>query len=149
MPSSEEPPQLELKPLPNGLKYAFLGPGETFPIVISSALNEEQEGKLLNVLRDHKSALEWTIADIKGISPLICTHKIYLEDDCKTSREPQRRLNPTVKDVKNEVIKLLDAGIIYPISDSKWSKWVSSTQVVPKKSGMTMVKNENNEMIPT
>ena len=146
MPSSEEPPQLKLKPLPNGLKYAFLGPGETFPIVISSALNEEQEGKLLNVLRDHKSALGWTIVDIKGISPLICTHKIYLEDDCKTSREPQRRLNPTMKDVKNEVIKLLDAGIIYPIFNSMW---VSPTQVVPKKSGMTVVKNENNEMIPT
>ena len=75
---------------------------------------------MLNVLRDHKSALGWTIADIKGISSLICTHKIYLEDDCKTSREPQRWLNPTMKDVvKNEVIKLLDAGIIYPISDSK------------------------------
>ncbi|XP_065629882.1 uncharacterized protein LOC136067643 [Quercus suber] len=147
VPSSEEAPQLELKPLASGLKHAYLGPGETFPVVISSALNEEQEGKLLNVLRDHKSALGWTIADIKGISPLICTHKIYLEDDCKTSREPQRRLNPTMKDVvKNEVIKLLDAGIIYPISDSKC---VSPTQVVPKKSGMTVVKNENNEMIPT
>ena len=48
--------------------------------------------------------------------------------------------------VKNEVIKLLDKGIIYPISDNKW---VSPTQVVPKKSGMTVVKNENNEMIPT
>uniref|UniRef100_A0A2N9GY26 Integrase catalytic domain-containing protein n=1 Tax=Fagus sylvatica TaxID=28930 RepID=A0A2N9GY26_FAGSY len=118
MPSSEEIPQLELKPLPNGFKYAYLGP-----------------------------ALGWTIADIKGISPLICTHKIYLEDDCKTSREPQRRLNPTMKDVvKNEVIKLLDAGIIYPISDSKW---VSPTQVVPKKSGITVVKNANNELIPT
>uniref|UniRef100_A0A2N9H911 Integrase catalytic domain-containing protein n=1 Tax=Fagus sylvatica TaxID=28930 RepID=A0A2N9H911_FAGSY len=147
MPSSEEIPQLELKPLPNGFKYAYLGPGETFLVVISAALNEEQEGKLLCVLRDHKLALGWTIADIKGISPLICTHKIYLEDDCKTSREPQRRLNPTMKDVvKNEVIKLLDAGIIYPISDSKW---VSPTQVVPKKSGITVVKNANDELIPT
>ena len=99
----------------------------------------------MNVLRDHKLALRWTIADIKGINPLICTHKIYLEYDYKTSREPQRRLNPTVKDVKNEVIKLLDAGIIYPIFNSMW---VSPTQVVPKKSGMTVVKNENNEMIP-
>jgi hypothetical protein len=121
MPSSEEIPQLELKPPPNGFKYAYLGPGETFPVVISAALNEEQKGKLLCVLRDHKLALGWTTADIKSISPLICTHKIYLEDDCKTSREPQRRLNPTMKDVvKNEVIKLLDAGIIYLISDSKW-----------------------------
>jgi hypothetical protein len=110
-------------------------------------LNKEQEGKLLCVLRYHKLALGWTIADIKGISPLICTHNIYLEDDCKTSREPQRRLNPTMKDVvKNEVIKLLDAGIIYPISDSKW---VSPTQVVPKKSGITVVKNANDELIPT
>jgi hypothetical protein len=110
-------------------------------------LNEKQEGKLLCVLRDHKLALGWTIADIKGISPLICTHKIYLEDNCKTSREPQRRLNPTMKDVvKNEVIKLLDAGIIYPISASKW---VSPTQVVPMKSGITVVKNANDELIPT
>ena len=147
MPSSEEAPQLELKPLPNGLKYAYLGLSETFPVVISSTLNEEHEGKLLNVSRDHKSALGQTIADIKGISPLICTHKIYLEDDCKTSREPQRRLNPTIKDVvKNEVIKLLDAGILCLIFDSKW---VSPTQVVPKKSRMTMVKNANNKMIPT
>ena len=146
VPSSEEAPQLELKPLPSGLKYAYLGPSETFPVIISSALNEEHEGKLLNVLRDHKLALGWTIANIKGISPLICTHKIYLKDDCKTSREPQCRLNPTMKDVKNEVIKLLDAGIIYPISDSKQ---VSPTRVVPKKSRMTVVKNENNEMIPT
>jgi hypothetical protein len=121
MPSSEEIPQLKLKPLPNGFKYAYLGPSETFPEVISAALNEEKEGKLLCVLRDHKSAIGWTIANIKSISPLICTHRIYLEDDCKTSREPQRRLNPTMKDVvKNEVIKLLDTGIIYPISDSKW-----------------------------
>ena len=121
MPSSEEIPQLELKPLPNGFKYAYLGPGETFPIVISAALNEEQEGKLLCVLRDHKLALGWTIADIKGIRQLIYTNKIYLEDDCKISREPQHRLNLTIKDVvKNEVIKLLDAGIIYPIFDNKW-----------------------------
>ncbi|KAJ4717067.1 Retrovirus-related Pol polyprotein [Melia azedarach] len=89
----------------------------------------------------------WTIADIKGISPLICTHKIYLEDNAKPSRQMQRRLNPNMKDVvRNEVLKLLDVGIIYPISDSTW---VSPTQVVPKKSGVTVVKNENNELIPT
>uniref|UniRef100_A0A2N9HVI2 Integrase catalytic domain-containing protein n=1 Tax=Fagus sylvatica TaxID=28930 RepID=A0A2N9HVI2_FAGSY len=136
-PRFEELPVTEKKP----------SPGETFPVVISAALNEEQEGKLLCVLKDHKLALGWTLADIKGISPLICTHKIYLEDDCKTSREPQRRLNPTMKDVvKNEVIKLLDASIIYPIFDSKW---VNPTQVVPKKPGITVVKNANDELIPT
>ena len=48
--------------------------------------------------------------------------------------------------VKKEVLKLLDVGVIYPIADSKW---VSPTQVVPKKSGVTVVANENNELIPT
>jgi len=95
----------------------------------------------------HKNALGWTIADIKGISPLICTHMIYLEESAKPFREMQRRLNPNRKEVvKNEVIKLLDNGIIYPISDSKW---VSPTQVVPKKSGVTVITNEKNELIPT
>ena len=106
-----------------------------------------QEGKLLNVLRKHKSAIGWNIADIKGISPLVCTHKIYLEDNAKPSREMQCRLNPTMKEiVRTEVLKLLDVGIIYPIAGSKW---VSPTQVVSKKSGITVIKNENNELIPT
>jgi len=95
----------------------------------------------------HKKALGWTIVDIKGISPLICTHKIYLEENGKPSREMPRRLNPNMKEVvRNEVIKLLDNGIIYPISDRKW---VSPTQVVPKKSGVTMITNEKTELIPT
>uniref|UniRef100_A0A2N9I9L5 Reverse transcriptase/retrotransposon-derived protein RNase H-like domain-containing protein n=1 Tax=Fagus sylvatica TaxID=28930 RepID=A0A2N9I9L5_FAGSY len=121
VPSSVEAPKLELKPLPVELKYAFLGQEETFPVVISSKLNDEQESKLLKILRMHKGAIGWTIADIKGISPLICTHRIYLEDNVKPSREMQRRLNPNMKEVvRAEVLKLLDVGIIYPISDSKW-----------------------------
>jgi len=76
---------------------------------------------------------------------LICTHNIYLEENAKLSREMQRRLNPNMKEVvKNEVIKLLDNGIIYPISDSKW---VSPTQVVPKKSGVTVITNKKNKLI--
>ena len=78
---------------------------------------------------------------------MICTHRIHLEEDVKPSRQPQRRLNPIMKEVvKKEVLKLLDVGVIYPIADSKW---VSPTQVVPKKSGVTVVANENNELIPT
>ena len=78
---------------------------------------------------------------------MICTHRIHLEEDVKPSRQPQRRLNPIMKEVvKKEVLKLLDVGVIYPIADSKW---VSPTQVVPKKSGVTIVANENNELIPT
>jgi len=136
-----------LKPLPFNLKYSFLGENETFPVIISSNLSAHQEGKLLQTLKMHKNALGWTIADIKGISPLICIHKIYLEENAKSSREMQRRLNPNMKEVvTNEVIKLLDKGIIYPISDRKW---VSPTQVVPKKSGVTVITNEKNELIPT
>ena len=99
------------------------------------------------MLREHKGALGWTIADIKGISPLICSHHINLEDDVIPRRDPQRRLNPTMKEVvKSEVMKLLDAGIIYPVADSKW---VSPTQVVPKKSGVTVIENEKGALIPT
>ena len=147
LPSEERPPKLELKPLPTHLKYAFLGEEDTFLVIISSSLELNQENKLLEILRTHIAALGWTIADIKGISPLICTHRIHLEEDVKPSRKPQRRLNPIMKEVvKKEVLKLLDVGVIYPIADSKW---VSPTQVVPKKSGVTVAANENNELIPT
>ena len=101
----------------------------------------------MEILRTHKTAIGWKIADIKGISPLICTHSIHLEEDVKPSRQPQHRLNPVMNEVfKKEVLKLLDIGVVYPIADSKW---VSPTQVVLKKSRVTMVANEHNELIPT
>ena len=78
---------------------------------------------------------------------MICTHKIHLEENAKTSQQPQRRVNPHMKEVvRAEILKLLDAGIIYPISESKW---ISPTQVVPKKSGLIVVKNDKGELIPT
>jgi len=147
IPSSVQPPKPDLKSLPFNLKYSFLGENETFPVIISSKLNAHQEGKLLQTLKMHKNALGCTITNIKGISPLICTHRIYLEENAKPSREMQPRLNPNMKEVvKNKVMKLLDNGIIYPISDSKW---VSLTQVVSKKSGVIVITNEKNELIPT
>ena len=86
------------------------------------------------------------MADLKGISPSICTHKIYLEEDAKPIRQMQRRLNPKMQEVvKKEVLKLLDVGIIYPISDSQW---VSPTQVVPKKAGLTVAPNSKGELVP-
>ncbi|XP_042969136.1 uncharacterized protein LOC122301831 [Carya illinoinensis] len=110
-PSGEQTPSLDLKPLPAQLKYAFMGPHQNFPVVISSHLTDSQERKLLEVLTKHKKAIGWTLADIKGINPLVCTHKIYLEEDAKPAREMQRRLNPTMKEVvKTEVLKLLDVG---------------------------------------
>ena len=120
LPSEERPPKLELKPLPSHLKNAFLGVEETISVIISSSLELDQENKILEILRTHRTALGWTIEDIKGINPLICTHRIHLEEDVKPSRQPQRRLNPIMKEVvKKDVLKHLDVGVIYPIADSK------------------------------
>ena len=97
----------------------FLGSAETLPVIIASDLDKEQESKLLSILSEHKKAIKWSLADIKGISPDVVMHRIYFEEKAKNSRVPQRRLNPAMKDiVKAEVLKLLDAGIIYSISDS-------------------------------
>ncbi|XP_070025028.1 uncharacterized protein [Nicotiana sylvestris] len=146
-PSIEEPPKLELKPLPDHLRYMFLGPDSTLHVIISSSLLDVQVERLVQVLQENKTAIGWTMADIKGISPAFCMHKILLEEGHKHSREHQRRLNQNMKEVvKKEVIKWLDAGIIFPIFDSNW---VSPVQYVPKKRGMTVVKNENNELIST
>ena len=139
--SLTEPPQLELKPLLENLKYVFLGPSNTLPVIISSCLTTDQEKQLLKVLKECKSALEWSIADIKGISPSICMHKIILEPNTEPVRDKQRRLNPNMLEVvKKEIVKLLDFGMIYAISDSEW---VSPIQCVPKKGGITVVKAEN------
>src|SRR5436853_4969401 len=89
--SSLTPPQsskLELKILPDTLKYVFLGSNDTFPLIIASDLNADQEDQLIKFLKEQKEAIGWTIADLKGISPSIVMHMIYLEDDAKTSREP-------------------------------------------------------------
>ena len=106
-------------------------------MVVSSTLTSDQGDSLLGVLRKCKKAIGWQISNLKGISPLVCTTHIYMEEDAKPVRQPQRRLNPHMQEVvRGEVLKLLQAGIIYPISDSLW---VSPTQVVPKKSGITVI----------
>ena len=143
----KEPQQLELKPLPAELKYEFLEENEQCPVVISSLLTTAQEHDLLHLLKRNNQALGWKISDLKGINPSICTHHIYLEEESKAVRQPQRRLNPHLQEVvRSEVLKLLQAGIIYPIYDSTW---VSPTQVVPKKSRVTTVKNEKGEGLST
>ncbi|KAM1180337.1 hypothetical protein ACFX2G_019815 [Malus domestica] len=147
LPSIIQAPILDLKPLPSHLKYIFLGENETLPAIISSSLTAQEEEKLVQVLKEFKSALGWTLADIKGISPTTCMHHIFLEEEAKPTREAQRRLNPPMMEVvKKEIIKLLDCGVIYPISDSRW---VSPIQCVPKKSGVTVVENAENELVPT
>ncbi|KAM2102022.1 hypothetical protein ACFX1T_000343 [Malus domestica] len=113
------PRHIERKPLPSHLKYVFLGEQETLSVIISSSLTAQEEDKLVRVLREYRTAIGWTLADIKGISPTTCMHRILLEEGAKPSREAQRRLNPPMMDVvKKEIIKLLDCGVIYPISDS-------------------------------
>ncbi|CAN6547333.1 unnamed protein product [Malus baccata var. baccata] len=146
LPSIIQAPILELKPLQSHLKYIFLGENETLPAILSSSLTAQEEEKLLRVLKEFKSALGWTLADIKGISPTTCMHHIFLEEGAKPTREAQRRLNPPMMEVvKKEIINLLDCGVIYPISDSRW---VSPVQCVPKKSGVTVVANAENELVP-
>ncbi|CAN6691834.1 unnamed protein product [Malus baccata var. baccata] len=146
LPSIVQAPILDLKPLLSHLKYIFLGENETLPAIISSSLTAQEEEKLVRVLKEFKSALGWTLADIKGISPTTCMHHIFLEEGAKPTREAQRRLNPPMMEVvKKEIIKLLDCGVIYPISDSRW---VSPVQCVPKKSGVTVVANAENELVP-
>ncbi|KAJ9558232.1 hypothetical protein OSB04_012846 [Centaurea solstitialis] len=145
--SLEEPPDLELKDLPEHLEYQFLEGNNTLPVIISSLLTANEKERLVEVLKKHKKALAWKISDIPGISPSFCTHKILMEDNFKPCVQKQRMLNPKMQEiVKKEVIKLLDTGIIYPISDSPW---VSPVQVVPKKGGLTVVTNDNNELVPT
>jgi hypothetical protein len=146
LPSIVQAPKVELKQLPDHLKYVFLGEDDTLPVIISNKLTKEQETRLVDVLTQHKTAIGWTIADIKGISPSTCMHRILLNEEAKPSRQPQRRLNPPMMEVvKKEVLKLLQAGMIYPISDSEW---VSPTQVVPKKGGITVMENKEGELVP-
>ena len=88
-----------MKELPRHLNYCFLGPKKVKPMIISVALNELEEQKLLEILRKYKETIAWSVEDLKGISPYICMHKILLEENTKTSIEHQRRLNPVMKEV--------------------------------------------------
>ncbi|XP_076959077.1 uncharacterized protein LOC143635058 [Bidens hawaiensis] len=145
-PSIEAPLSLELKELPPHLEYAFLDNESDLPVIISSQLTDDEKSKLVDVLKAHKQAIVWKLIDIQGISPNFCTHRILMKDEYKPVIQSQRRLNPNMSEVvKKEVIKLLDAGLIY-ISNSSW---VSPVQVFPKKGGMIVVTNERNELIPT
>ena len=138
---------LVLKKLASHLKYAYLESPKRKPVIISSKLSDAEEQKLLKILKKHKESIAWSIEELKGISPSICMHKILLEETSKPSVEHQRRLNPVLKEVvRKEVLKLLNAGFIYAISDSPW---VSPVHVVPKKGGFTVIRNEKNELIPT
>ena len=119
--ATEKPswPPMELKPLPFGLRYVFLNSDVESPVIISDKLSEEEMNKLIAILEKHRSVLGYNLQDLKGISPALSTLRIPLDPVIAPSREPQRRLNNTMREVvKKEDLKLLDAGIIYPVPHS-------------------------------
>nr|GFA23386.1 reverse transcriptase domain-containing protein [Tanacetum cinerariifolium] len=145
--SIDKPPEVELKDLPPHLKNAFLKGDDKLPVIIAKYLSVEEKSALIKVLKSHKQAIAWKLSDIKVINLEFCTHKILMEDDFEPAVQHQRRVNPKIHDViKKEVLKLIDVGLIYPISDSPW---LSPVHCVPKKGGFTVVENEKNELIPT
>ena len=100
----------------------------------------------MKIIKEHKEAIGWSLTDIKGIRPSMCMHRILLEEDSKPTVDAQRCLNPSMKKVvQKEVLKWLNARVIYPTSDSSW---VSPVQVVPKKGGTMVIINEKNEILP-
>ncbi|GJV46757.1 reverse transcriptase domain-containing protein [Tanacetum coccineum] len=145
--SINEPPEVELKDLPPHLEYAFLADNNKLLVIIAKDLSDDEKTALIKVLKSRKQAIAWKLSDIKGINLEFCSHKILMEDDYEPAVQHQRRVNPKIHDViKKEVEKLLDAGLIYPISDSPW---VSPVHCVPKKGGMAVVTNDDNELVPT
>nr|GFA13389.1 DNA-directed DNA polymerase [Tanacetum cinerariifolium] len=143
----DEPPEVELKELPPHIEYSFLGDNGKWSVIITKDLSCNEKTALNNVLKTRKKAIAWKLTDIKGIDPEFCSHKILLEEDYSPKVQSQRRVNPKIHNViKKEVEKLLDAGLIYPISNSPW---VSLIHCVPKKGGMTVIKNDENELVST
>nr|GFB52526.1 retrovirus-related Pol polyprotein from transposon 17.6 [Tanacetum cinerariifolium] len=125
-----EPPSNQKDYFPS-VEYAFLGENEKWPVIIAKDLNVNEKSALINVLKSRKKAIAWRLTDIRGIDLEFCSHKILLEEDFSPKVQSQRRVNSKIHDViKKEVKKLLDAGLIYPISDSPW---VSPVHCVPKK----------------
>nr|GFB95097.1 reverse transcriptase domain-containing protein [Tanacetum cinerariifolium] len=143
----DEPPKVELKELPPHLEYAFLGNNGEWSVIIAKDLSSNEKTDLIKVLKTRKKAIAWKLTDINGIDPEFCSHKILLEEEHSQKVQSHRRVNLKIHDViKKEVKKLLEAGLIYPISDSPW---VSPIHCVPKKGGMTVIKNDENELVPT
>nr|GEX47468.1 reverse transcriptase domain-containing protein [Tanacetum cinerariifolium] len=133
------------------LLEAFLNDDPSLPppnqeiIYLKFDLSVEEKTALITVLKSHKRAIAWKLLDINGIDPKFYTHKILMEEYFKPAVQYQRRVTPKIHDViKQEVIKLLEGGLIYPISDTAW---VSPVHCVSKKGGFTVLANEDNELI--
>ena len=128
------------------MKYAYLYEKKIYPLIISVNLSEHEEERLLKILKKHRAAIGYTLDDLKGVSPTLYQHRINMEPDAKPVVDHQRRLNLKMKEVvRTEILKLLEAGIIYPIADRRW---VSPVHCVPEKGGIIVVPNDKNELIP-
>nr|GEX63405.1 hypothetical protein [Tanacetum cinerariifolium] len=134
--SIDEPPEFELEDLPPYLKYVFLEDDDKLPLIIMKDLSMEEKTALITVLKSHKQAIARKLSDIKGIDPEFCTYKILMEEDFEPTVQHQRRVNPKIHNViKQEVLKLLDAGLIYSIPDSPWFLWVFLNSHRSERSG--------------
>jgi hypothetical protein len=106
-------------------------PGKT--LNINPDLSTVETCRLMKLLIEHKEAFSWDYMDMKGISYELCTHHIYIKEECRPIFQPERRMNPNLKEiVKEEFQKLLNDDFIYPISDNEW---ISPLVIVPKKNG--------------
>ncbi|CAA0816701.1 Unknown protein, partial [Striga hermonthica] len=110
------------------------------------AFVDKMDPLLVGVLQKNRKAIGWSLGDIEGISPSTCMHRI-IEERAKPFRDNQRRLNPNMMEVvKKEILKLHSEGLIYPVASSDW---VSPIHVVPKKGGITVIENDQKELVPT
>jgi hypothetical protein len=136
---------VELKQLPLGLHYVFLNEDHETPVIISDKLSNDETRRLVATLEKYRSVIGYSLKDLKGISSSLCTHCIPKEQEHQPIREHQRWMNNVMREVVKEVLKPLKAGVIYPVSDREW---VSPVQAVLKKGGLTVIRNEKNQLVP-
>ncbi|GJZ95385.1 hypothetical protein Tco_0667719 [Tanacetum coccineum] len=144
--SIDEPPEVELKDLPPHLEYAFLEDNNKLPVIIAKDLSVDEKTALIKVLKSRKQAIYLRNFSYYRVNePNFCSHKILMEEDYEPAVQHQRRVNPKIHDViKKEVEKLLDAGLILPLSDSLgWSP----VHCVQRKDGMTIVTIDETELV--
>jgi hypothetical protein len=121
-------PPIKLKPLPSSLLYAFLNGDTESPIIVSDKLSNKETTKLIAILEKHRAVFDYSLQDLMGISPTLCTHRIPIDPASTPSREHQHTLKNAMREVvKKVILKILHAGIIYPAIHSEW---VSPVQVV-------------------
>lgn len=114
--SIQRSPKLELRQLSLNLRYTYLGEFSIFLVIISNSNNGVEEKRLFRVFRDNKTAIGWSITNIKGISPSLCMYKILIEENFWPITNGQRRLNPNMKESGD--VEAFGCRYYLPISDN-------------------------------